>query len=71
LTINVNVYDADKGIFPKTMPSIFQKSTLECDIETGLVLFITRKLMEANGGRIWTFNSNDGIGSTFVFGLPI
>lgn len=24
-------------------------------------LYITRNLVEAHGGRIWTFNNNDGI----------
>jgi signal transduction histidine kinase len=67
--IYVGISDTGKGISPKIMPKLFEKFTTDSDFGTGLGLFITRKLVEAHGGKIWAFN-NDGIGSTFVFSIP-
>ena len=68
--VYVGISDTGKGISPKILPKLFEKFTTDSDFGTGLGLFITKKLVEAHGGRIWAFNNNDGIGSTFVFGLP-
>ncbi len=68
--IYVAISDTGKGISSKILPKLFEKFTTDSDFGTGLGLFITKKLVEAHGGRIWAFNNNDGIGSTFVFSLP-
>ena len=65
----INVSDTGKGIFLKMMPNLFEKFTTDPDFRTGHGLF-PKKLVEAHGGRIWSFNNQDGIGSTFVFSLP-
>ncbi|WP_458742949.1 sensor histidine kinase [Candidatus Nitrosocosmicus sp. T] len=68
--VYVGISDSGKGISSKILPKLFEKFTTDSDFGTGLGLFITKKLVEAHGGRIWAFNNNDGIGSTFVFSLP-
>ncbi|TVP41828.1 sensor histidine kinase [Candidatus Nitrosocosmicus arcticus] len=68
--VYVGISDTGKGISSKIMPKLFEKFVTDSDFGTGLGLFITRKLVEAHGGKIWAFNNNDGVGSTFVFSLP-
>ena len=66
----VGISDRGKGISPKIMPKLFEKFMTDSDFGTGLGLYITKNLVEAHGGKIWAFNNNDGLGSTFVFSLP-
>jgi signal transduction histidine kinase len=68
--ILIGISDRGKGISTKIMPNLFGKFITDSDMGTGLGLYITKNLVEAHGGRIWAFNNNDGIGSTFVFSLP-
>ena len=68
--IFVSISDTGKGISPQIMPKLFEKFITGSSTGTGLGLYITRKLVEAMGGRICAFNNNDGVGSTFVFSLP-
>lgn len=37
---------------------------------TGVGLYLARRLAEAQGGRLWLENSEEGKGSTFSFALP-
>lgn len=66
----VSISDNGKGISPEILPNLFEKFVTGSDTGTGLGLYITRNLVEAHGGRIWAYNNNDGVGSTFVFSLP-
>ena len=68
--VYIGISDTGKGISPRIMPKLFEKFVTDSDFGTGLGLYITKKLVEAHGGRIWAFNNNDGIGCTFVFSLP-
>jgi signal transduction histidine kinase len=38
--------------------------------QTGIVLYISKSIIEAHGERIWPEN-NIGRGSTFIFTLPL
>jgi signal transduction histidine kinase len=70
----VSVHDHGPGIAPEDMPKLFQRfarvgpggSSVQ---GTGLGLYICRRLVEAQGGRIWA-ESVPGVGSTFAFSLP-
>ena len=71
------VADQGPGIPPEDLPQLFQRyrrargAKAEAEREgLGLGLYITRRLVEAHGGRIWA-ESQVGVGSTFSFSLPI
>ena len=40
------------------------------DKGTGLGLFISRKIVEAHGGKIWAKNNTPEEGATITFSLP-
>jgi PAS domain S-box-containing protein len=72
--IEISVIDRGEGIAPEDQSCIFDrfcrpKGARRPD-SVGLGLYITRKLVEAHGGRI-RVNSNLGKGSTFSFTLPL
>jgi signal transduction histidine kinase len=69
--VYVAISDSGKGISPSILPRLFEKFNTDSSVGTGLGLYISKKLVQAMGGKIWAFNNNDGIGSTFVFGLPL
>ncbi len=68
--IYISISDSGKGISSLILPRLFQKFFTDSNYGTGLGLYICKKLVEAQGGKIWAFNNNSGIGSTFVFSLP-
>jgi len=68
------VADHGPGIAPEGLPHLFERyyrtgEARERQEGLGLGLYITRKLVEAHGGRIWV-ESEPGQGSTFSFTLP-
>ncbi|HKU83384.1 MAG TPA: HAMP domain-containing sensor histidine kinase, partial [Candidatus Nitrosocosmicus sp.] len=69
-SILISISDKGKGISANILPKLFEKFVTDSDIGTGLGLFITKNIVEAHGGKIWAFNNNDGVGSTFIFSLP-
>lgn len=73
--IVTSVADHGPGIAPSDLPRLFQKyfrlgSEREGSAGLGLGLHITKRLVEAHGGRIWV-ESEVGKGSTFSFSLSI
>jgi signal transduction histidine kinase len=71
--IIIRVQDTGQGIDPDILPALFSKFVSNSSSGgTGLGLFISKKIVEAHGGRIWAENNSDGKkGATFTFTLPI
>lgn len=73
--VQISVSDTGPGIPAEDIPHLFQKfyrvdnSSTRTIGGTGLGLFISRKIVELYGGRIWA-ESKFGSGSTFYINLP-
>lgn len=73
--LQISVTDTGYGISKEHQKNMFQKfyrvPTLE-NVErgTGLGLTICKHIVEAHGGRIW-LESEEGVGSTFAFTIPL
>jgi signal transduction histidine kinase len=74
-TVQVRVRDQGIGMSPRDMGQLFEKFS-RVDREevrraggTGLGLYITKRLVEMHGGRLWA-ESWPGVGSVFRFTLP-
>ena len=73
--VRVGVRDQGIGMSPRDMGQLFEKFYRVDRDEvrraggTGLGLYITKRLVEMHGGRIWA-ESWPGVGSVFAFTLP-
>jgi signal transduction histidine kinase len=67
----VSVKDNGTGISSEIQPNLFSKFATNSSSGTGLGLFISKKVVEAHGGRMWARNNDGEKGSTFTFTLPI
>ena len=68
----VSVQDTGKGIDPFVKGKLFEKFETKSEKGIGLGLYISRKIIEAHGGRVWAENNADGKGgATFYFTLPL
>lgn len=72
--IVVSVADRGAGIARDDLPHVFERFWRAHGTRSreglGLGLFITKRLVEAHGGRVWA-ESELGVGSVFRFTLPI
>jgi signal transduction histidine kinase len=64
--VQVSVTDAGPGVYSGDLPRLFEGYGID---ETGLRLYLCRRLVELMGGRIWC-ESRLGAGSRFIFTLP-
>ena len=67
----VSVTDTGQGIDPEIIPRLFRKFATKSIVGTGLGLYISKRIIEAHGGKMWAENNPDGIGATFSFTLPL
>jgi len=52
------------------IPNLFTKFNTKHHSGTGVGLYISKSIVEANEGRIWGKNKSHGKGATFAFTLP-
>ena len=67
----VSVTDTGQGIDPEIIPRLFRKFATKSIVGTGLGLYISKRIIESHGGKMWAENNPDGIGATFSFTLPL
>ncbi len=66
----VKIKDTGTGIAANILPKLFTKFATTSSEGIGLGLYISKKIVEDHGGRIWAENNPDGKGATFAFSLP-
>ena len=70
----VSVKDTGQGLDPEIFPRLFSKFAAKSETGTGLGLFISKRIVEAHGGKIWAENNYapDRLitGATFTFSIP-
>ena len=70
-SVTVSVKDTGSGINPDIIPRLFSKFVTASEKGTGLGLYISKKIIEAHGGKISAENNKDGEGAIFAFTLPL
>lgn len=76
--VQISVRDTGIGIPPEYLSHIFDRfyrvdksRSRQAGGGSGIGLTIARALVEAQRGRIWIESAGEGLGSTFMFTLPI
>ena len=69
----VKIKDTGQGIDPEIFPRLFLKFAAKSETGTGLGLFISKSIVEAHGGKIWTENNTEygKKGTTFTLSIPL
>jgi len=72
--VRILVSDTGMGMSEETIKKLFQRYSRADDTQgisgTGLGLYIARKMIEAQHGKVWAESPGEGRGSTFYIELP-
>jgi signal transduction histidine kinase len=67
----VKVRDYGRGLRPEMRQRLFTKFGSDSESGLGLGLYLSKKIVEGHGGRIWAEDGSDGEGgASFCFSLP-
>jgi signal transduction histidine kinase len=67
----VRIKDSGEGIDQEIQTRLFSKFATRSFQGTGLGLYISKKIIEYHGGKIWAENNKGEQGASFYFSLPI
>lgn len=67
----VSIRDSGSGIQPDILPRLFTKFATKSETGTGLGLYISKRIIECHGGKIWAENNVSESGASFSFSLPL
>jgi two-component system, OmpR family, sensor histidine kinase VicK len=67
----ISIKDTGRSIDPELMPRLFTKFASKSETGTGLGLYLSKKIIEAHGGKIWAENNKYEKGAIFAFTLPL
>jgi two-component system sensor histidine kinase VicK len=67
----ISVRDTGTGIDPEILSRLFTSFATKSDTGTGSGLFISKRIIEAHGGKMWAENNSPEKGATFNFSLPL
>lgn len=71
MEVIVTVSDTGSGMDPEIMPRLFTRFASKSFQGTGLGLYISKSIIEAHGGKIWSGKNQDGKGARISFTLPV
>ncbi|CAN5724536.1 hypothetical protein BH23THE1_BH23THE1_26110 [soil metagenome] len=69
--VNIIIKDNGEGLDPAILPKLFTKFTTKSSDGNGLGLYISKKIIEAHGGKIWAGNIGNREGVEIIFSLPL
>ena len=67
----VSVKDTGSGIDSEILPRLFTKFATKSETGTGLGLYISKRIIETHGGKVWAENNLQETGATFSFSLVL
>jgi len=65
-----SIFDASAEIKPRMIPNYFITFTTKHPSGIGVGLRMSKNIVKAHGGRIWSENNSHGTGATYAFTLP-